>query len=378
MGERRGRGEGTIYQRPGGSWSGMCSVGVDAEGKRIRRTVSGKTKAEVQRKLRELQNDLDSGAAAAPVRIRLSDYLRRWLNDVSRPRTGDGAHRENSRYVERHILPVLGGMPLEAVRPLNVRALLVELERGGVGATTRGKVLQCLRRALRDAVRDGSIRSNPADAVDPPRVVRPEPKSFTPPQVQRLLEAAAEEPPQQHALAFLFCCTGARMGEVLALRWKDVDLERRVIRISGSLVEYSGAPEIKEPKTRGSRREIDLPAMAVSALGRLRESLPAAPHGTLPVFPDRHGGFLRKSNLLRRWWHPLLERSGLPKMGFHAARHAHATALIASGASIKEVSARLGHSRASTTLDVYAHAVPGGGRELADRVEELFGAPFGR
>ena len=91
------------------------------------------------------------------------------------------------------------------------------------------------------------------------------------------------------------------------------------------------------------------------------------------MFANTKGGFLRKSNLLRRWWHPLLDRAGLPRMGFHAARHAHATALLGSGASIKEVSSRLGHSRASTTLDVYAHAVPGGGRELADRVEELFG-----
>jgi integrase len=370
---RRGRGEGTIYPRPGGGWTAQCSVGVDGNGKRLRRTVSGKTKSEVQLKLREIQNDADSGISTAPVNLRLALFLRRWLEDVSRPRTGDGAHRENKRYVERHIVPIIGGLPLAKVTPQHVRGLLGQMERNKVGAPTRGKVLTCLKQALRDAVRDGTLRANPADAVDRPRVPTPEQRHFTAEHVGALLDAAADESPRDGAIVALLCGCGARVGEVLALRWKDVDIRNRKIDIQGSLVEYNGRPERKEPKTKSSRREIDLPAIAVNALVRLRQSLQAPPHGSLPVFTDRNGGFLRKSNLLRRWWHPLLERAGLPQMGFHAARHAHATALLGSGASVKDVSARLGHSRASTTLDVYAHAVPGAGRELADRVDSIFG-----
>lgn len=373
MKKRRGRGEGTIYQRPTGGWTAQFSVGVNGAGKRVRRTVNGKTKAEVQRRLRELQNDAESGILASPVNLRLAQFLDNWLEDVSRPRTGDGAHRENKRYVQRHIVPVIGGLPLAKVTPQNVRGLLGQMERNGVGAPTRGKVLSCLKQALQDAVRDGMLRTNPAGAVDRPRVPRPEQRHFTADQVQTLLEVAAGESPRDEAIIALLCGSGARVGEILALRWKDVDIRNRKIDIQGSLVEYNGKPERKEPKTRSSRREIDLPDLAVVALGRLRRSLPAPPHGSLPVLANRDGGFLRKSNLLRRWWHPLLERAGLPQMGFHAARHAHATALLGAGASIKDVSTRLGHSRASTTLDVYAHAIPGAGRELADRVDDLFG-----
>lgn len=373
MKKRRGRGEGTIYPRSNGGWAAQISSGVDGSGKRIRRTVSGKTKAIVQQKLREVQDDAENGISASPSNLKLSQYLRTWLEDVSRPRTGDGAHREYTRYVERHINPTIGGVPLSKVSPQNIRGLLGAMEKNGVGAPTRRKVFACLKKALRDATRDGLRRSNPADAVDTPRVPTPEQPHFTSQQVSILLGAAADESPLGQAIVALLCGSGARVGEILALRWKDVDIRDRKIHIHGSLVEYNGKPERKEPKTKSSRREIELPSMAVDALVRLRRSLQAPPHGLMPVLADRNGCYLRKSNLLRRWWHPLLKRTGLPQMGFHAARHSHATALIAAGASFKDVSTRLGHSRASTTLDVYAHAVPGAGRELADRVDDLFG-----
>jgi len=128
---------------------------------------------------------------------------------------------------------------------------------------------------------------------------------------------------------------------------------------------------LQPPKTARGRRRVELPAVAVEVLRRHRARTGAAPHPTAPVFPGPDGGWAKRRNVAGSLWYPLLKRAGLPKVGFHAARHGHATALLAAGANPRAIAERLGHSRASLVLDVYGHVAPGAGRELADRMGAL-------
>jgi integrase len=143
--------------------------------------------------------------------------------------------------------------------------------------------------------------------------------------------------------------------------------------VQRTLIETSGRHTFGEPKTTRSRRRIDLPSYAVRALKAHHSRQPATPHPATLVFTDTLGKPIRRSNFIRRVWHPLLEAAKLPKVKFHSLRHSHVTTLLAEGAPLAAVSERVGHSRASMTTDVYSHTVEGMQRELADRLDRLHG-----
>jgi integrase len=157
--------------------------------------------------------------------------------------------------------------------------------------------------------------------------------------------------------------TGARQGELFGLQWGDVDLAEGVLTIQRTLSEINGHHQFEEPKTKRSRRRVDLPRYAVEALKAHRSRQQATPHPVTLIFTDGAGKPLRRSNFTRRVWHKLLEKAGLPRVKFHSLRHSHVTNLLAQGASLTAVSERVGHSRTSMTTDVYAHALEGGQRE---------------
>jgi len=376
--KRRGSGEGSIYRRKDGVWVASLTVGTDAQGRQRRRVWYGQTQAEAAEKLaRNRARQLD-GTLGEPTRLKVGKYLERWKADASDPRTRQTTAATYERLLRLHVEPYLAGVPMAKLGPAHVQGLLAELERQGVGARTRQATHRLLHRAFGDAVRFGLLRANPCTAVDAPRVPRSEPRHFNPEQLRQLLEAA-EEDARGGALAVLLVTAGLRVGEALALRWRDVSLREGWVDVAHTLVEVKDAEgkirlSLQEPKTPRSRRRVELPPLAVQALHRHRSHLTARPHPTAPVLADRKGGFLRRSNVLRRTWWPLLERAGLPKAGFHAARHGHATALLAAGANPRAIAERLGHSRASLVLDVYGHVAPGAGRELAERMEALLEA----
>jgi integrase len=212
--------------------------------------------------------------------------------------------------------------------------------------------------------------------VTPPRAPRPEIRPFTSDQVRKLLETAGGD--RFHALYVLAVTTRMRQGELLGLQWEDVDLQRSALQVRHQLHELDGRLWLGEPKTAKARRSIDLPAIAVDALRTHRERMLAEgyPHGW--VFCDTAGGPIRKSNLIRRSFHPLLRRAGLSPTRFHDLRHTHATMLLGQGVHPKIVQERLGHAQIGLTLDTYSHVLPGMGREAAMKIDTLLadaGAP---
>jgi integrase len=247
------------------------------------------------------------------------------------------------------------------------------MQEQGASPRARQMTYTVLRTALRDAVRMRVLAVNPLDAVSRPRAPRPEIQALDAAQVRALLAAAAGDPLE--ALYALAVGTGLRLGEISGLRWGDIDLDARQVHVRRALVEHvSGAVEFAEPKTARSRRSVDVPGFAIAALRRHRERLGALPHPERLVFTSTEGLPLRRSNLHRRSFKPLLRRAKLPEVTFHALRHTAATLALAAGVNPKVVQERLGHSSVTLTLDTYSHAVPTLGRDAADRLDALVGA----
>lgn len=347
------------------------TVGYDANGKRKRRYLYARTKADLFEKLDELRKDVASGMLTEPTQMKVAEYLQHWLEDSARPTIRATTYLNYSSVVRNHLIPTIGGVKLSKLSPLHVQALHTALEERGASPRLRQLVHAVLSRSLRQALRLGLIARNPCAAVDRPQAPRKEIKALTGAEVERLFEAAKGDPLE--ALYITAVGTGARVGELLALRWEDIDLPKGTVAIRRTLVDLNGRIETNEPKTAKGRRRIDLPAFVVGALRSHRLNQPAEPHPTAWVFSDSKGGPLRKSNLLRRLFRPLLKRAGLPPIRFHDLRHTAASLLLAQGVHPKVVQERLGHATIAITLDTYSHVVPSLQREAADQLDALLG-----
>jgi integrase len=374
--KRRGNGEGSIYQRPDGRWTAQVTVGYNAAGKRVRKTVYGDSKGEVQEKLTRLQSSKLDGMLSDTGRLNLAAYLERWLADVARPTIRATTHVSYKGIIDNHISPRIGGIKLDKLTPAHVQGLYSALERDGASATTRRHCHVVLNRALKQAVKWGMIPRNVCSAVERPRDEEKEIQPLTAEQAQALLKAAAGD--RLEAFYVVAVTTGMRLGELMGLQWGDVDLEAGAIQVRRTLQEVSGKFALVETKTKKSKRKVDLPKLAVDALHEHRKRQFAAGHlASGYVFTDTHGGHLRRSNVHRYSYKPLLKRAGLPEIRFHDLRHTAATLLLLDGVHPKVVQERLGHSKIGITLDTYSHVLPTMQKEAAARLDRLFAAKIG-
>lgn len=232
-----------------------------------------------------------------------------------------------------------------------------------------------LHRALRQAVRRALVTRNVAAAVDPPKARTPEMRLLSSTQARTLLDAANGN--MLEALYVLAVTTGMRQGEILGIRWEDVDLEAGTVRVRRTLTLAKGGPRFTEPKTRGSRRQIRLTASAVEVLERHRgrQEAEGAARGSGGnsldlVFCTRRGTPIRRDTLHEKHWKPLLRYAWLPDIRFHDPRHTCATLLLTRGVHPNIVSEMLGHSSISITLDTYSHVIPGMGDAAALALED--------
>ncbi|HEX5445137.1 MAG TPA: site-specific integrase [Pirellulales bacterium] len=371
---RRGNGEGCITQRPDGRWMAQVSAGVNGEtGKRIRKTVYGWTKKEVQDQLAKLQGQKIDGTLPDTGRMTVGQFLDRWIEDAVRPKRKNTTCDGYERNIRCHVKPLIGGMSLGRLSPMNVQAMYSALERNGVSGHVRALCHRILHAALKQAVKWRLVAINVCDAVEPPR---PEAKEIQPldaEQVSLLLDSAIGH--RQEALIVMAVTTGMRMGELFGLQWADVDLTSGSVQIRRTLRELNGTLTLGEPKTKSSKRNVALPRIAIGALHDHRVRQLAA--GRLAgghVFTDSDGGLLRRSNFHRRDFKPLLKKAGLPPIRFHDLRHSAATMLLLGGMHPKIVQERLGHSKIGITLDTYSHVLPGMQQEAASLIDRLLAA----
>jgi integrase len=366
--KRRGRGEGSVYQRADGLWTTSISLGYDGAGKRLRRVLYGASKAEVLGKLKECSG------AASPAAGTLGTFLHQWLG-IIKPTVEPGTYRPYERHVVKHIVPHVGNVKLAALEAIHIEHLYASLQEAGMSAAMIRKVGTTLTIALNKAVERHSCRYNPALSVKKPKAVRREFQVLAPDEVTRFLAAAQTD--RLYALYVLALDAGMRPGELFALTWPDVDFDKGHVMVSKSLEEIAGRLRVKDVKTKKGRRRIDLASFTIDALNAHRRRMLAAGHVSGPVFPNTQGGHLRLTDVRESSFKPILERAKLPAVRLYDLRHTCATLLLLADENPKVVSERLGHSTINLTLDTYTHVLPTMQKRAAQKMNAFLAAGIG-
>jgi len=370
---RRGRQEGSIYQRTDGLWVVAVSAGYPDAGRRKRRVVYGATKQEAQNKLFELLQRATNGQLDQ-TRMTVATCLEFWLDGLKTKQSPTTYKRYNT-VASKQIKPRLGRVPLVKLTPFHVSNFYRELAADGKSADLQNRSGRYLRQCLHHAVRIGLITSNPAAKVPLPRVPKAKIHPLDGGQVATLLQAGKAD--RLYALYYLAVDSGCRQGELFALERGDLDLTRGEITVTKSLEELNGQLRVKEVKTPKGKRRIKLAVSTVTALREHLDRMDNEGHGSQVVFCDTAGGYLRKGNVLRRSFKPLLREASLPAIRFHDLRHTTATLLLLAGVNIKMVSERLGHSTVELTLNTYSHVLPTMQEQAAEMMDGILTGEIG-
>ena len=365
--------KGSIRQRNPGSWELQVFLGRDSSGKRIRKTetVRGK-KADAERRLREMLTDLDHGITLPQKSYKLEEWLDQWMTDVIIPNRRQKTVDRYEGVIRLHLVPHLGHLELSKITPVHVQRLEGYLRtEGGMSPKGVQMVHNVLGGALRHAAKMELISRNPVASVSPPPLEKKEAFSPVVASVRRLLAHAEADGHHLWPCLHLLAYTGLRRGEALALEWTRVNLDKQLMTVAASLVTTARGILVEQPKTSSGQRVVDLDSRTVEILRdhRKRQEKDAQALRMPPpsvVFP-RNG--------LEGWCHPntlsntlerLAKKAGCPEVTARSLRHFHATVSLQASQNVVVVSKRLGHSKVSITLDIYAHALPGWQKEVAE------------
>lgn len=387
---KRSHGDGGLRERGPGAWEIKFYIGRDpVTGRRRHRylTVHG-SKRNALDELAKLQHQRSENQLLEPQRFTVGDYLEKWLTEHARHRVSPKTFERYAELMRRHVVPSIGHVALSKLTPSDIQACLSRalttprrvrlpdgssVERPPLSPQTVKHVHRVLSQALKQAVRLRLVAHNPVTAIDPPRPVRRDMNILSPPQLAELIQRAANT--AIYVPVALASTTGMRRGEVLALRWRDVDLDSGVLSVAQTLEETKAEGlRFKAPKTERSRRTIALPALTVELLRRHRirqgeEQLRAGGAYTKNdlVCSNALGEPLRPS-LVTGAFIELTQRLKL-RVRFHDLRHTHLSHLLAAGVHPKVVSERAGHTSVAFTLDVYSHLIPGMQEDAANKID---------
>ncbi|MCP4607535.1 MAG: site-specific integrase [Planctomycetes bacterium] len=368
---------GSIEKRKNQSWKLTVELGRDENGKRLRKyeTVRG-PKKEAERRLRELLTNLDKGIPINMSKANVGEFLGQWLRDYAETNTSPRTVEGYKGVVNRYLVPSIGRVPLTKLTPQHVQGLYRDMLDRGLSPQTILHAHRIFSEALGHAVKWGLLGRNVCEAVDPPRPKRKEMNTLDPSEVRRLLDVSSSS--TYGAVIFLALYTGMRRGEILGLRWSDVDLKNRTISVTQTLTYLKGKGLVfGEPKTAYSRRLVTLPSDAAALLAGLRvkqkEQLQESGgqwEESCLVFGNTNGKPVHPDSVTKSFG-KIIKRSGLPHVRFHDLRHTHATLMLKQGVHPKIVSERLGHASVNITLDTYSHVLPNMQEEAALAFEEV-------
>jgi integrase len=348
---RRRRGEGALFRRKSdGLWVARVSLGV-RNGQRRQREEHARTEDDARDLLRRMLRLAGRGLDPAAGRQLTEVFLADWLAAV-RPTVRAATATSYAGHVERHIAPVLGGIPVGKLNPADVRAMMADRSAAGVSPSTVGRILVTLRMALASGVRDGILDRNVGALVRPPRVERDAPRALDPADALRLV--AAIEDDWLGPLYVLLLATGLRLGEACALDWRDLDLDR-------------GTVAVRSGKTARSVRTVPILAFAIPVLRRHRTTTdPDA-----PVFLGQRSGERLTGYVASQHWPRLLRDRNLRPLRAHDLRHAWASLALAAGVPMRVIADQLGHASPALTANVYAHLGQDALAEASQRVDDL-------
>lgn len=373
--------KGHIRKRGRSSWALKIELPRDpVTGKRRTKwhTVRG-TKRQAEKELNRLLHEVNTGQYSEAPRMSVAEYLKHWLETYARHNVSGKTFERYEQIVRTHLVPGLGSLKLVQLAPMHVQEHLAKSlahgrvdGKGGLSPQSVKHHYRLLSQAFRQAVRWQLLARNPCLSVDPPRVPRREMAILDHQQTAQLLKAAEARP--EYIAILLALTTGIRRGEILALRWSDVDLDGRTLAVRQTLEQTRGGLNFKQPKTPRSRRTISLPNITVEALRRHRVEQAEERLRLGPIYMDndlvnaRPDGLPMNPHGLTYTFSELAKRNGL-SVRFHDLRHSHISHLLAAGVHPKIASERAGHASVSITMDVYSHLMPGLQQDAADRVD---------
>ena len=378
MAKKRANGEGSIRKRKDGRWEGRYTAGHDPEtGKAIYKNVLGRSQAEVKEKLRQAIGETQALDVTKAGKYTVGEWMEVWFQDYAKIKVRPSSHQTYQGYIHNHIQPNIGEIPLEKLTSLDLQKFYKKLltqgrvdrveakgQPKGLSAKTVRNIHQILSSSLKLAQEQRLILTNPAEGCALPRVEHQEMKTLTTVQLASFFREARES--GVFELYYLELATGLRRGELLGLKWEDVDLERGDLRVRRQVSRINGEVMEAPLKTKNAYRTLPLAEDTVSVLREQRRKV----GNSTWVFPSSNGGPISPDSVLHML-HRVLKRAGLPKVRFHDLRHTFATLALQNGVDVKTVSGMLGHFSAGFTLDTYAHITSAAQRQAAKTMENV-------
>lgn len=381
MPKKRANGEGNIRKRKDGRWEGRYTAGRNENGRPIYKNVLGRTQAEVKEKLAKAIEESKGLDVAKSGQYTVGQWMDIWFENYAKIRVRPSSHATYKGYIENHIKPHIGSIPLEKLTTLQVQNLYKKLLNGGrvertesasqpkgLSVKTVRNIHQVLSSAIDFAKSQKLIAVNPTEGCALPKLEHREMKTLTADQLAVFLQKAKRS--GVYEMYYLELATGLRRGELLGLKWEDVDLDNSVLHIRRQIARINGEVVEAPLKTKNSYRTLSIGADAVEILREQKQKT-----NSEYMFPSPTGGPISPDSVLNML-HRVLKRAGLPKVRFHDLRHTFATLALQNGVDVKTVSGMLGHYSAGFTLDTYAHVTTQAQREAARTMDNILSAGF--
>ena len=379
MAKKRANGEGNIRKRKDGRWEGRYTAGHDpVTGKQIFKNVLGKTQTEVKEKLKKSLVEAGQVDFTKSGQYTVGTWMDTWFENVAKIKVRPSSHQTYKGYIDNHIKPNIGKIPLEKLTTMDLqkfyRKLLTKgrVERieskeqpKGLSAKTVRNINQVISSAMDLAVAQKIILGNPTNACELPKVEHQEMQTIPAEQLQAFLDEARAT--GVYEMYYIELATGLRRGELLGLKWQDIDWTNGIIKVRRQVARVDGQIVEAPLKTKNSYRAVSISPQAIEVLREQK-----CKTNDTYVFPSPNGGPISPdsvNNMLKR----VLERAGIPKVRFHDLRHTFATIALQNGVDIKTVSGMLGHFSAGFTLDTYAHVTTAAQKEAAQTMGNVLG-----
>ncbi|EFH90812.1 tyrosine-type recombinase/integrase [Ktedonobacter racemifer] len=376
MPKRRGHGEGSVYPRKDGRFAGYIRL----EGGK-KKYFYGNTRKEVQDKVRAALNEKERGTLATGPNPLLKDYLPEWLETVCKP-----PYRAPQTYISyrsvisKHLIPEIGHLKIRNLTARHIQNLYTKKIREGAKPATIEQMQKVLSGSLNSALQWEMVSTNVASKITTLKGEQREILPLTEEEAKVLLETARGH--RLEGMILLGVTLGLRLGEITALKWKNIDLDAHTLTVKLTVSHVPSMSHVeKDPKTRASRRKIDLPNAVVQTLRQHYDEQKAEaekmglslsewnPKGL--VFLNKRRGYMYAGQT-RKEFYAILAQAGLPKMHFHDLRHSAATILLVKGVHPKMVQELLGHSSIVMTMNIYSHVMPSMRKEVAGIMDTIF------
>lgn len=372
MARKRANGEGNIRKRKDGRWEGRFVAGHHPDtGKAIYKNVLAKTQSEVRQKMKKAMEEMAGLDVVKAGQYTVGQWMDVWFENYATVKVRPSSHQTYRGYIDNHIKPNIGNIPLNKLTSLELQKFYKKLlgsgrverieskkQPKGLSAKTVRNINQIIASALNLAIQEKLIHSNSTVGCALPRVEHKEMKTLTAEQLSSFLREAKET--GVYEMYYTELATGLRRGELLGLKWSDIDFNLGVIRVQRQVARIDGEIVEAPLKTKNSYRNISISRDTIEVLKEQKKKVTGE-----YVFPSPNGGPISPDSVLHML-HRVLERAGLPKVRFHDLRHTFATLALQNGVDIKTVSSMLGHNSAGFTLDTYTHVTTPAQMEAAN------------